>query len=259
VINFNGRTVTTLGAGASILMDGASSVFTAATNSITTNNGLFSIGNGKLNTVPGGAFTNNGTLVVGTAQGDAATFTGNVNVGPSGIVKGTGTIAGGISLVGGSTLAPGTSPGILTVSGAVAMSTGTNFSVQLNGPTAGAGYSQLNLNGGGSVNLNNATLVTSIGYAPPVTDVFTIISGGPVTGIFNGLPNDSLVILGNFNGNQYKATIVYTANSVMLVSPVPEPATVLSACAAVGCGVGIWRRRRVTSRRAAPTDTPLSC
>ena len=100
-------------------MDGASSVFTAATNSITTNNGLFSIGNGKLNTVPGGTLTNNGTLIVGTTQGDAATFTGNVNVGPSGIVKGTGTIAGGISLVSGSTLAPGGSPGVLTVSGAV--------------------------------------------------------------------------------------------------------------------------------------------
>src|SRR5262249_41426010 len=156
-----------------------------------------------MNTVPGGSFANNGTLIVGTTQGDAATFTGNVNVGPSGVVKGTGTIAGRISLVSGSTLAPGTSPGILTVTGAVAMAAGTNFSVQLNGNTAGTGHSQLNLNGGGSVNLNNATLVTSIGYAPPVTDVFNIITGGPVTGIFNGLPNNSLVILGNFNGNQY--------------------------------------------------------
>jgi hypothetical protein len=259
VINFNGRTVTTLGPGTSVLMDGASSVFTAATNSITTNNGTFSIGNGKLNTVPGGTLTNNGTLIVGTTQGDVATLTGSVNVGPAGIVKGTGTIAGGISLVSGSTLAPGGSPGVLTVTGAVAMSAGTNFSVQLNGPTAGTGYSQLNLTGGGSVNLNNATLAPTLGYVPSPADTFTIITGGPVAGIFNGLPNNSQIDLGSFNGQPYKATIIYTSNSVFLTSPVPEPATILGVCAAVGCGVGAWRRWRVTSRRAAPTDMPLGC
>jgi hypothetical protein len=239
-------------------MDGASSVFTAATNSITTNNGLFSIGNGKLNTVPGGTFTNNGTLIVGTTQGDAAILTGSINVGPSGIVKGTGTIAGGISLVSGSTLAPGTSPGILTVAGAVTMSSGTDFSVQLNGGTAGTGYSQLNLSGGGSINLNNASLVTSIGYAPALGDNFAIITGGNVTGTFNGLPNNALVNLGTFNGNPYKATIVYTANSVLLTSPVPEPLHILMI-GSIGMGVAQWCRRRIISRRAAPTDTPLSC
>jgi hypothetical protein len=123
----------------------------------------------------------------------------------------------------------------------------------------GTGYSQLNLTGGGSINLNSATLGISLNYAPPVTDSFLIINGGPVTGTFLGLPNNANVILGTFLGNQYKATIVYAANSVSLVSPTPEPATILGACAAAAGAVSVWRRRRITSRSAAPADTPVSC
>ena len=154
-MNFNGRVITTVGPNTTVLLDGASSVFTAA-NTITTNNGSFTISNGRQHTAA--MFTNSGTLVVGTAQGDLATLTGSVQVNSGGIVKGTGTIAGPVNFASGSTLAPGTSPGILTVTGAVTMTSGANYSIQLNGNAPGTGYSQLNLTGGGSINLNNATL-----------------------------------------------------------------------------------------------------
>ena len=72
VMNFNGRVITTVGPNTTVLLDGASSVFTAA-NTITTNNGSFTISNGRQHTAA--SFTNSGTLVVGTAPGDLATLT----------------------------------------------------------------------------------------------------------------------------------------------------------------------------------------
>src|SRR5205823_4901142 len=157
------------------------------------------------------------------------------------IVKGTGTIAGPVSLASGTTLAPGTSPGILTVTGAVTMTSGATFSMQMNGNTAGTGYSQLNLTGGGSIALNNATFSVSLGYGPADTDFFTVITGGPVSGIFNGLPNGSTVNLGMFNGGTFKADIMYTSNTVMLVNVVPEPASILLICAGAGGALGAIR------------------
>jgi hypothetical protein len=240
VIGFNGRVITTIGPNTTVLLDGASSVFTAA-NTIATNNGSFTISNGRQHTVP--SFTNSGPLTVGTAPGDLATLTSNLQVNSGGTVKGTGTIAGPINFASGSTLAPGTSPGILTVTGAVTMTSGATFGIELNGNSAGTGHTQLNLAGGGSINLNNATLSSSLGYAPALSDVFTIISGGPVAGTFNGLPNNSTFVIGTFQGTQFHANIVYTASSVLLTQPIPEPGHLLLMSAGVGAAISVVRRR----------------
>jgi hypothetical protein len=246
VMNFNGRVITTIAPNTTVLLDGASSVFTAA-NTIATNNGSFTISNGRQHMVAN--FINAGTLTVGTAPGDLATLTTNLQVNSGGIVKGTGTIAGPVNFASGSTLAPGTSPGILTVTGTVTMTSGANYQIQINGNTAGSGYTQLNLTGGGSINLNNATLSSTLGYIPAPADTFTIVSGGPVTGTFNGLPNNSDFIMGTFQGQQFKATIVYTSNSVFLTQPVPEPLHVLLVGAGVSAVIGSIRRR-ISRKRA---------
>jgi hypothetical protein len=227
-INFNGRAVTTLAANTAVTLSGAGSVF-AAVNGLTTNNGSLTVGSGRTFTVSGGTLINGGTLIVGTTANDNSTLTGNVNVGSGGKVQGTGTIAGAVTLTGTSTLHPGNSPGTLTITGAVTMASGVSYALDLNGALAGTGYSQLNLTGGGSINLNNATLLTSLGYAPAPADSFTIITGGPVTGTFAGLPDGSQVLLGSFGGTDYTRFILYGPTSVVL-SPVPPRV--------VGHGVG---------------------
>ena len=96
--------------------------------------------------------------------------------------------------------------------------------------------------------MNNATLSTTLNYAPADTDIWTIINGGPVTGIFLNQPNNSEVVLGTFMGTFYKATIVYSGTNVVLTNPTPEPASTLSACAGVGIAIAAvrrWRSRRV--------------
>jgi hypothetical protein len=185
-------------------------------------------------------WTNSGTITVGTAAGDTSRMTGNVFVNNGGLLRGFGTVAGPVTLTSGGRLHPGGSPGALTITGSVTMASAVSYEIDLNGATAGTGYSQLSLTGGGSINLNNATLVTSLGYAPAATDSFTIIAGGPVTGIFNGLPDGSLVLLGNIGGTDYTRAIQYGATLVTLV-PVPEPGHILLLAAAALA----WHRRRV--------------
>jgi hypothetical protein len=82
-----------------------------------------------------------------------------------------------------------------------------------------------------------------LGYIPAPGDAYTIVSGGAVTGTFNGLPNNSDFIMGTFQGQQFKATIVYTSNSVFLTQPVPEPMHVLLVGAGVSAIIGSVRRR----------------
>jgi hypothetical protein len=142
------------------------------------------------------------------------------------------------------TLAPGTSPGTLKVSGAIAMSANSTFSAELAGNVAGTGYSQLELTGGGSIDVTNATLSVTLGYAPTSSDILTIIFGGPVTGEFVNAPNGFSFPLGTFMGTPYRATILYTGTAVILTNPVPEPATILGVCAAVGGAISYWRRRK---------------
>ncbi len=238
-IDFGTRTISTIGPGTVVTLDGMSSTFTAV-NSVTTNNGTFNLTTGRNFTVTGGTLTNSGTLTVGNTA--ATTLTGAVVDFSGGVVQGAGTITGTVMVNSGGTLHPGNSPGILTIMSAVTLASGANFAVDLNGATIGTTYSQLNLTGGGSINLGNATLVTSLGYAPAPGDSFTIITGGTVSGIFNGLTSGSMVPLGTFQGTPYSGYITYNSTSVVL-TPVPEPMGILAACAAATGIIGLWRRR----------------
>jgi autotransporter-associated beta strand protein len=136
-----------------------------------------------------------------------------VYVGNLATLGGSGTV-GAIATLG--NISPGSSPGILTSSNVTFASSGT-FTVDLNGPTPGVGYDQLNVRGTNS--LANATLVVNPGPGLPgaIGDQFTILNNDgadAITGTFNGLPNGSLFSAGgdtfriNYNGG--------TGNDVVL-------------------------------------------
>ena len=95
-------------------------------------------------------------------------------------------------------------PGILNAQGDVVLSSpdldeefvGSTFAVVMNGATAGAGYSQLNVNG--SVNLGGGALDASLGFTPANGEQFTIIkSTAPIVGTFAGLPEGASLTIGN--------------------------------------------------------------
>ncbi|HTY87182.1 MAG TPA: autotransporter-associated beta strand repeat-containing protein [Candidatus Acidoferrum sp.] len=151
-----------------------------------------------------------------------------VIVDSSATLGGIGTVG---SITANGTIAPGNSPGILTTSNVVFSATGT-FSVDLNGPTPGVGYDQLNVRGTNS--LANATLVVNSGPGLPgaIGDQFIIVNNDgadAITGTFNGLPNGAQFTAGgdtfriNYNGgdgNDVVLTLWGVTNKTMTLNAV---------------------------------------
>lgn len=171
-----------------------------------------------------------GTLIINGELGATA-----VSVSSNAILGGSGTLGGTLSLSGNSTLAPGNSPGILTVNDDILMSGDTTLSMELNGTTAGTLYDQIVL--GGTTNNftldgGNVTLALSFGYAPQIGDSFTLIdniSGGSFLLTGGSLGFDNLVP----NGFITVGAVTLQANNfsagsndlVLTVSAIPEPQT----------------------------------
>jgi hypothetical protein len=200
------------------------------------------------------------TLVDGTL-----TAPNGVNL-EAGLLKGTGTVVGNVSNTGGA-VAPGDSPGILTIDGNYTQGPGGAFDELLAGLTAGTGYSQLDVVkvGGlrGVASLDGALDITkSSSFSLAVGDVFTIMDFASSTGNFSTFDYNgascSFVsgVLGCANGVQF--TELFASGDTMLdlvvtnagVSPaIPEPST--WALMLIGfAGVGFVGYRRAKRGRA---------
>jgi hypothetical protein len=121
---------------------------------------------------------------------------GSVSVASGAALGGTGS-TGPVTTSPGAIITPGgDGPGIQKVQD-IAFSTGSSYVVQLNGGAAGSGYDQLDVTG--TVNLNGATLVPSLGFTPSPGERFVIINNDgddPVSGTFTGLPQGAVVRIG---------------------------------------------------------------
>jgi hypothetical protein len=158
-----------------------------------------------------------------------------------GRLDGTGVISRIISSAGGGTVAPGLSPGRLTVAQQTVWNAQTTFAVELLSPaTAGTTYDQLTVTG--TVNLGGATLQVSplAGFTGNIGDTFIIIdndAADAVTGTFAGLPSGSVVTAGAF-----AFSISYTGgsgNDVVLTRVVPPvPPNLTSMTLSPGTGPG---------------------
>jgi hypothetical protein len=136
------------------------------------------------------------------------------------------------------TLAPG-SPGILTCSNVDMGSSFSKFNVELNGPSAGTGYDQLNVRG--TNNLRGATLGLAIGggLTPFQGQTFTILNNDgtePVTGTFGGLPEGAVTNVRGLTlaisyvggtGNDVTLTVLQV-NPALTVSLVPSNTVLVS-------------------------------
>lgn len=171
---------------------------------------------------------NTGTLILsgtsshtGSVSAGGGTLLINGDFSTSHIVAVEGTLGGtgqlpDVSVTSIGTLAPGNSPGILHGKN-LAFVSGSNFSVELNGTTAGTQYDQADAVG--TVDVSNGTLSVSLGYTPARGDSYKIInndSSDAVTGTFNGLAEGSVFAVG---GSHF--TISYTGgdgNDVVLTA-----------------------------------------
>ena len=178
-----------------------------------------------------------GTAIVGSSEGSATE--GTLLIAASGIVSGTGTIVGDV-IVDGGILAPGASPGVLSINGNLLIENSSRLVMEIGGRTAGIGYDQLKIAGdlqiAGVIQLGFVN-----GFSPMVGDQFSLFEVG---GEFNaslaqvdwlnapsGLAYDSAFVNG-----------VYTVN----ITAVPEPSTLVLAGWGTLVAFAFRRRRRMT-------------
>lgn len=117
-----------------------------------------------------------------------------------------------------------------TVTGPLVMQPGSVYEVQVNGVVAGTQYGQIKA---GNVQLVNAVIDLTFGYAPAIGDQFMIISnigGAPVSGSFAGLAEGSLVTISGVplrvnytggDGNDVTLTVVTLPGAPTIASATP--------------------------------------
>jgi Tol biopolymer transport system component len=163
--------------------------------------------------------------IVGNVQGaggvvDIATGTlviqGDFIMTPSDLIRGSGDLnlltAGTVQLAG--TIAPGTSPGILSIAGNPSFQTSTRLAIELDGTNV-AQVDRLDIDG--SVTIGGTLDVLFPGtFVPTPGDVFTIMTYGDATGQFSALNGTDL-------GNGLQLVPEYDLTELRLVAAGPQP------------------------------------
>jgi autotransporter-associated beta strand protein len=199
------------------------------------------------NTYTGTTTINGGTLQVDGSLGATA-----VTVAAGAQLSGTGIIGGAVSING--TVAPGASPGTLTLTSAADFNPGSTFALEIDGASA---FDQLTANG---VTLDGpVNLTIDLGYSPAFNTTFTVLNntsaspiGGTAGQFTSSGPEGSLTEGEHFFVGGQEFTISYqggTGNDVVLRA-VPEPTAFMSMLGGAGALLGLQRfRRKVTARR----------
>lgn len=228
-------------------------------NNVISGTGGLSVSNGVTtlsgnNTYSGPTNITGGKLLLTGAN----TGGGTITVGNGAIFGGTGTTTGPLVLNSGSAVAPGASPGILSV-GATTFAGGARFAFEINSVTgtAGTSWDLLGISGAltitatvgnpfivdlTSLNLSNtAALVSNFNAANSYSWLFASASGG-VTGFSAGVfQYNASAFQNNLNGGSFFVSNV--GNDLFLnFTPVPEPSTY--ALLALGLGVIVVLSRR---------------
>ena len=234
---------------ASAILDGSGIALNKTTSGTVTLTGA--------NTYTGGTNVSGGALLANNASG-SATGTGSVTVTGAGtLLGGNGTITGAVSMASGTILSPGatTTSGSTAIlnTGALTLNSGSNFTVDLNGTTAGTGYDQVQVTG--AVNISGSNLVVNPAAGLTVGNKFFILlndASDPISGTFSQgatiiVGSDTFAINYLDNGNGGGNDI-----SLTLISVIPEPATWVGAVLALGV-LGWSQRPRLSRNRKAET------
>lgn len=181
--------------------------------------------------------------------GGTHTFADGLAINTNSVLKGTGTVIGDTTVHG--TLAPGNSPGLLSL-GNLTLQSNSNYEVEIDGLTAGTDYDQVGVTG--FVNLSNSLLQLAVGFQPSLNDTFTIIDNDDtdaVLGTFLGLDENAFIDASS-TGIDAFFRISYvggTGNDVVLIASIPEPATSVFALTAL-LGWLVVRRKHSSPRVA---------
>ena len=214
-LELNGKTlqVGTLTNSGTVLASGANTLASVV------NSGAFNVASGSTQVT--GTFTQtSGTTTLGIASAGSATLeAGEGFAFNAGRLAGTGTLAGNVN-VNNAVLAPGFSPGAISVQGNLTLGPGSTLEIQLAGPTA---HDQVSASG--SLQLGGALQLSSLGgFRPAPTDRFNILSSkNSASGTFSTVSttgaNLETLQLANLQVTSTSGTATVQADKSTLANP----------------------------------------
>lgn len=200
------------------------------------------------NIYSGTTSVNVGTLII---DGDHSAATGNMTVGSASAATlgGSGIIGGNVTIVGNGTLAPGNSPGVLTLNQNLTFNSGSAALFEIDGATRGTQYDGVNIGGalayGGELTLDFGTTFGAGGFSFNLFDGFASQSSNftdiTLVGSYTGSMNNSgggiwdLVI----GDNTFQFS---TSTGDLNLSVIPEPSSLVLLLAG-GLVLGLMSQR----------------
>ncbi|MDC0936429.1 autotransporter-associated beta strand repeat-containing protein [Pirellulales bacterium] len=190
---------------------------TIMTNSLT-KTGAGALRLSAANSYTGGTIVSQGTLLASNATG-SATGSGMVIVQNTGLLGGTGSVAGGVTVESGGAVAPGESAGTLTVD-SIDFQSGSSFSVEVGGTAPGSGHDVLSVTNaamlGGSIDV---LLINNFVDTITNSDTFSVLNAGALSGVFSSAANGQRVNTADASGSfliNYGPNSAFGADDVVL-------------------------------------------
>ncbi len=278
----NGVNLTTIGSDASLMLDGATSAFarlgSVIASTLTTNQGNFTLKNNR-DITTASAFTNSGvvtvqdgttafkigsggsaaytqttgeTVLVGGALIDASVF--NLD---GGELKGTGAVASSVITSGSTTIAPGQSPGMLTIDGNLTLSAGNTLAMEIGGLTQGTLYDYLDVNGTLTLaGLLDLDFLNGFESMVQYGDIFTLATAdSAILGAFSNVVSGSRLWTNTDKSFEvwYGAGSLYGENN-LVITGAPEPTRAMLMLLGF---TGLMLRRRRQQRQQLEQPQPL--
>ncbi len=199
----------------------------------------------SVSTYTGATTVSAGTLLVNGSLGNTAVTVNGGTLGGSGVI---GVVAGTASLTvaANGVLAPGNSPGTLTINGSTTLGSGSTYAYQYTGGNSAANSADL-VDVNGTLTINSGALLTLQDLGTfTMGDKFTLFAYDTLVGAFDAYADDQTYTINGgdwvFNYNDTTAgTNGGTGAGYITITAVPEPAAMLLGSLGV---LTLLRRRR---------------
>ncbi|OYW52984.1 MAG: autotransporter outer membrane beta-barrel domain-containing protein, partial [Rhizobiales bacterium 12-68-15] len=169
--------------------------------------------------------------VVSLDQGSTSASTFTVDTG--GVLKGTAEI-GGLVLNSGGKVAPGYSPGTLTVNGTVTFNSGASYAVDV---TPAGGHDLIIATGNVTISSGASVEVNAVpGVYAASSQVTILTTSGTVTGTFGSITSDYAFLepFLSYDAQNIYLTLIFTGRDLIQYAQTPNEANVAVAAQALG-------------------------